>query len=326
MENMQLVQWDKIRTAIETAKDIKELTSLKDRLRAYQILAEQSKQSVEVQVKIAIYKARADRKCGEWLQENVKVGNPQLLEHQTIGLKDLGVTRFESHRLQKIASIPEEKFEEILQEAEVEVKKITSNMLVRLARATQKNERPDNEVILTEGKYRTIVIDPPWPVEKILRDVTPNQVEFDYPTMTIEKIKAINVQDIADEGCHLYLWTTQKFLPVSFEIMQVWGFDYIFTMVWHKNGGFQPFNLPQYNCEFVLFGRKGGLPFNETKNFFTCFNGKRREHSRKPSEFMDVVRRVSPEPRIELFSREKSDGFEQYGNETKRFSGKESVG
>ena len=59
---MQLVKWDKIKTAIETATDIQELTALKNKLRAYQILAEQSKQSQDVQAKIAIYKARADRK------------------------------------------------------------------------------------------------------------------------------------------------------------------------------------------------------------------------------------------------------------------------
>jgi hypothetical protein len=32
--------------------------------------------------------------------------------------------------------------------------------------------------------YGTIVIDPPWEMEKIKRDVAPNQVAFDYPTMT----------------------------------------------------------------------------------------------------------------------------------------------
>ena len=68
---MQLIKWDKIRTAIETTKDIETLTKIKDRLRAYQMLAELSKASQDVQAKITIYKARADRKCGEWLAENV---------------------------------------------------------------------------------------------------------------------------------------------------------------------------------------------------------------------------------------------------------------
>ena len=170
------------------------------------------------------------------------------------------------------------------------------------------------------GKFRTIIVDPPWPVEKILREVTPNQYDYDYATKTLEEIKALPIQELAyDDGCHLYLWTTQKYLPLAFDILKGWGFAYIFTMVWHKAGGFQPFNLPQYNCEFILFGKKGNMPFLDTKNFFTCFNGQRREHSRKPDEFYELVKRVSPKPRIDIFSREKRGGFDQYGDEISKF-------
>jgi len=179
---------------------------------------------------------------------------------------------------------------------------------------------------IPEGKYSTIVIDPPWPVEKIIREVSPNQYDYDYATMAIDEIKALPIREIVDEaGCHIYLWATQKFLPVGFEILKHWGFNYIFTMVWHKSGGFQPFNLPQYNCEFVLFGRRGNLDFLTTKGFSTCFSGGRREHSRKPDEFYDLVRRVSPEPRIDIFSREKREGFAQYGNELDWFGPKDSL-
>lgn len=176
-------------------------------------------------------------------------------------------------------------------------------------------------ILIPQGKFRTIVIDPPWPMEKIERKVdNDTDYEMDYATMSIEEIKALLIPELAfPEGTHLYLWATQKYLPVAFDVLKGWGFNYIFTMVWHKNGGFQPFNLPQYNCEFVLFGKKGSLPFSDTKNFFTCFSGARRGHSRKPAEFYDLIKRVSPEPRIDYFSREKQEGFEQYGNETNRY-------
>jgi len=184
----------------------------------------------------------------------------------------------------------------------------------------KRRELAENPVPLPEGKYRTIVVDPPWPIEKILCKVRPNQIVMDYPTMTIEEIKALPISNLAmDDGCHLYLWTIQKYLPISFEVLRGWGFTYIFTMIWHKKGGFQPFNLPQYNCEFVLFGKKGSLPFLETKDFFTCFEGERRQHSRKPQGFYDLVSRVSPEPRLDYFSREEKKGFTSYGNETTKF-------
>jgi len=115
------------------------------------------------------------------------------------------------------------------------------------------------------------------------------------------------------------MWTTEKYLPQSFEILKVWGFRYIFTMVWHKNGGFQPVNLAQYNCEFALYARKGTPEFVDTKDFFCCFNGQRREHSRKPDEFYQTIARVTEEPRIDIFSRGAHGGFDQYGNEKDKF-------
>jgi N6-adenosine-specific RNA methylase IME4 len=172
-----------------------------------------------------------------------------------------------------------------------------------------------------EGKYKTIVIDPPWSMEKIQREVAPNQVGFEYPTMTLEQISSFTIPaDIADDECHLFMWTTQKYLPESFKILDAWGFRYVFMMVWHKPGGFQPFNLPQYNCEFIVYGRKGTPEFIDLKAFPTCFDAPRREHSRKPDEFYDLVKRVCPGPRIDVFSREKRDGFDQYGNETNKFT------
>lgn len=170
-----------------------------------------------------------------------------------------------------------------------------------------------------EGKYKTIVVDPPWPQQKILRDVRPNQDAFDYPTMTLDEIKALPVSEVAMDDCHLFLWTTEKQLPFAFDLIKQWGFRYIFTIVWHKSGGFQPVGLAQYNCEFVLYARIGSPKFIDTKNFFCCFDGERRGHSRKPIEFYNTIKRVTESPRLDYFSRELIDGFDQYGNETGKF-------
>lgn len=169
-----------------------------------------------------------------------------------------------------------------------------------------------------EGKYRTIVIDPPWDMERIqMENRTFDKESFDYPTMSLDEIKDFKLP--AHEECHLWLWTTQKYLRPSFDLLDAWDFTYLATFVWHKNGGFQPVGLPQFNCEFVLLARKGGQPFVETKQFFTCFDAKRREHSRKPDEFYDVVKRVCPEPRIDIFSREDREGYDVWGLEAGMF-------
>ena len=167
--------------------------------------------------------------------------------------------------------------------------------------------------------YSTIVIDPPWEMEKIKRDVAPNQVGFDYPTMSEDELEAFPVRQMAAEDCHLFCWTTHKYLPMGLRLIEVWGFKYVLLLTWHKSGGFQPFGLPQYNSEFVVYGRRGAPKFRDTQAFNTCFQGERREHSRKPDVFYDTVRRVTGDGRIDVFSREAREGFEQYGNETGKF-------
>jgi len=162
--------------------------------------------------------------------------------------------------------------------------------------------------------FRTIVIDPPWPMEKIQREVRPNQVEFDYTTMSIEEIKGFPLQKfMSKDGCHVYMWTTQKFLQYSFDVFNAWGVKYQCLMTWVKNVGFTPFSW-MYSTEHVLYGTVGSLPLLR-KGLRLDFNAKVREHSRKPDEFYELVKRVSVEPRVDIFSREKRDGFEQYGYE-----------
>jgi N6-adenosine-specific RNA methylase IME4 len=181
--------------------------------------------------------------------------------------------------------------------------------------------------VVPDHQYGTIVIDPPWPMKKIEREVRPNQVEFDYPTMDYEELRAFRpiFQRLAAASCHVFMWTTQRFLPMALRLFEDYDVKYVLTMVWHKSGGFQPVGLPQYNCEFVLYGRIGTPEFNDTTAFDCCFEAPRTEHSRKPNEFYELVRRVTIGECIDVFSREAHEGFDQFGNEVNKFDGGEHI-
>ena len=207
--------------------------------------------------------------------------------------------------------------EEAIGEALGKDKAPTRADIMRAVTKSQQIDPPDVPPIA--GKYDVIVIDPPWPMQKIERDVRPRQAGFDYKSMSLDEIAAYPVSSVAMDDCHLFCWTTQKFLPSTIDIIEGWGFKYVCTFVWHKAGGYQPVGLPQYNCEFVIYGRKGSVSFVDTKAFSTCFDAGRREHSRKPKEFYETVARVTKGSRVDIFSREVHDGFAQHGNEKEKF-------
>jgi N6-adenosine-specific RNA methylase IME4 len=227
-----------------------------------------------------------------------------------------------------IATLPKDEQSEVVAKGEKEIlkkaaeireKKRVEQRIINQAKAKAATPKID-------GEYDVIVVDPPWPMKRIERDCTPNQVaELEYPTMELPQIRDMEIPAAAD--CHLWLWTTHKFLPDALRILDDWGFHYINLFTWFKTGGFQPFGLPQYNSEFAIYGRKGSPTFRDTKNFFTCFRGSRGAHSEKPTEFYETIRRVTDGRRLDMFGRRTIPGFDSWGNEAPQMgTGKEVVG
>jgi N6-adenosine-specific RNA methylase IME4 len=204
-------------------------------------------------------------------------------------------------------------------------KQVTPSAILAASRQEAKEAKRHNiatAAFNAEGPYDTVVIDWPWPMQKIDRDVRPNQDAFDYPTMTIDEMREFWAEEIELKSrikpdCHLFTWTTQKFLPHALALVEQFGFKYVLVMVWHKPGGFQPIGLPQYNGEFVVYARKGAPIFIDTKDFHCVFDAPRREHSRKPKEFYETIARVTGGSRLDVFARERHPGFAQYSNENR---------
>ena len=204
-----------------------------------------------------------------------------------------------------------------LHKGEVSTNKIYNRIKTEQVRAEtiSKLEAIENkEAKAAEGAYDVVVIDPPWEITQYQMHTEDNHKPLQYPTMTLEEIKDLEVP-CADD-CHVFLWTTQKFLPRVFEMLKHWGFDYRFTITWVKNRGMKPLNHPQYTTEFCICARKGNPKFISTVGFFTHINAKSIKHSEKPEEFYELLRNVTAGRRLDMFNRRKIEGFEGWGNES----------
>jgi N6-adenosine-specific RNA methylase IME4 len=169
-------------------------------------------------------------------------------------------------------------------------------------------------------RYKTIYADPPWPEYgggKIKRGADKH-----YPLMKIANIIALGIElqrYIDQEGCHLYLWTTNNYLREGLQVMEAWGFDYKTTITWVKDR----IGIGQYFrglSEHCLFGVHGRLPYRLKSNGKrgqgqTAFFAPRSIHSRKPEEMREMIETVSYAPRLELFARTRHQGWDAWGNE-----------
>ena len=163
-------------------------------------------------------------------------------------------------------------------------------------------------------KYQIIYADPPWPVQKIKRACRPNQVEMDYPTMSVEDICKLPIESISEENSKLFLWTTHKFIPQTFDVMKCWGFKYQRTITWDKSNGMCLFGF-HHRTEFLLFGYRGKIEmYPRRKALPTLLSYKSPRHSQKPDEIRNLVGTFG-ESRIELFARQKTEGWDSWGNE-----------
>lgn len=174
------------------------------------------------------------------------------------------------------------------------------------------------------GKYNTIVIDPPWEIGIIRLSKTWHRPDtIPYQTMSLEEITKFPIGDFANDGAHIYCWATNKTLPkVTGEIFSAWGVTYYLTIPMIKPSGILLGNGFISACEFCVLGAYGKpmQPFKKAAvlNWLKNNNSiprKNRLHSRKPREFYSLVERVSPQPYIDIFSRQRRYGWDSWGNE-----------
>lgn len=170
-------------------------------------------------------------------------------------------------------------------------------------------------------KYRTIVADPPWDYgadglrqpmnvgrESQHRDPMP------YASMSLAEIAALPVREMAEDDSRCFLWTTNRFLPDSFDILEAWGFLYRQMLVWHKTRSSPIGHIGPNRAEFLLVGRRG-RPGMKSRFPSSVITATPMTHSAKPEVFLDYIEAACYGPYLELFARRNRLGWDTWGNE-----------
>lgn len=161
-------------------------------------------------------------------------------------------------------------------------------------------------------RFTTILADPPWE----LQQKGTLGAKRHYDLMTLDRIRAMPVAEIAADNAHLWLWVTNATLKHGYDVAEAWGFEVRSVLTWVK------FRLGLGNylrnaTEHVLFATRGRAPVN-FRSQPTWINAPVQDHSHKPEELYPLIERISSGPYLELFARRRPSStadWSVWGNE-----------
>jgi N6-adenosine-specific RNA methylase IME4 len=314
-----LVNLDTACRALAIARTIPEVKEFHDKAAAIARYLRQQKGAESAALDADELAIRAERKLGRLIADRDTNFHPRSWKR----LLPDGITHKQSHRWQRIASIPDEDFERELAKARDAKKRANPTAMLRLAVSNGRAARRQANQSLVEkasplddvpGTFQAIVVDPPWDwgdegdVSQLGRG------EPTFGTMPLDELKALPVGGRAADDCHLYLWITNRSLLKGSTLLDAWGFRYVTCLTWCKPS-FGMGNYFRGSTEQILFGVRGSLGLLR-KDVGTWFQAARGEqHSSKPAEFFELVESCSPGPWLEMFSRSERPGWVAWGAE-----------
>ena len=183
-----------------------------------------------------------------------------------------------------------------------------------------------DDLLATAGavKFGTILADPPWQFQNRTGKMAPEHKRLSrYPTMTLDAICDLPVEEVADARAHLYLWVPNALLPEGLKVMEHWGFKYKSNLIWYKvrkDGGPDRRGVGFYFrnvTEILLFGVRGKdvRTLDAGRSQENIIATQKREHSRKPDEQYDLIEACSWGPRLEMFARGPRKNWTVWGNQ-----------
>ena len=172
-------------------------------------------------------------------------------------------------------------------------------------------------------EYQIIYADPPWTYKVWSVNGNKRSACQHYPTMTKEKLQAFPIQKISAKNSVLLMWVTAPCLEEGLELIKKWGFVYkTIGFTWIKKNRKSDtlfWGMGYYtraNAELCLLATKGKPLKRVSRAVHQVVESRIREHSRKPDEVRQRITKLFGDlPRIELFARQKTEGWDAWGNE-----------
>ncbi len=175
-------------------------------------------------------------------------------------------------------------------------------------------------------KYKIIYADPPWSFnnKKTGGGKMTSGAAAHYPTMKIDEMCRLPINNVADENCVLFMWWVASQPEEAIRLANSWGFT-VKTMTgfnWIKTTSLGKlfFGMgfwTRAGSECCLIAVKG-KPKRIDASVRSVIMAHNEKHSRKPNVFrLKIIQLMGDLPRLELFARQKLEGFDVWGNELK---------
>jgi len=223
-----------------------------------------------------------------------------------------------------VATLPKQKQAEIVARGTKEI--LQAAKQIRAERSEERrNERLEKIVSISTGnapvgsiaeRYPVIYLDPPWRYEHA--ESESRAIENQYPTMSLDEIKAMDMSRVAFDDCVMFMWAASPKLAEAFEVLDAWGFSYRTCAVWDKQKIGMGYYFRQQH-ELLLVAVKGQPPTPAPADRpSSVFSYPRGQHSAKPHEVYEIIEAMYPTlPKIEMFCRTPREGWGVWGNQSK---------
>lgn len=334
--DVKLLRYDAALRAVALAKRPEEAKAVRNKAVAMEVYARKAKDRELLNGAIDI-RLEAERKAGKLLidmaesGERAKRGDAQKFHRATFRLRDLKISKTESHRWQSLAKLPVDKFTRRKNNTKriavatlegnkeiVTAARVQRHLEKRAQRAVRERTLGDKQLALPAERFGVILADPEWRFEFYSElGKTNSSADNHYRTSALDVIASRDIASIAADDCVLFLWATVPLLPEAIEVMRAWGFTYKSNVAWYKQRAGTGYWFRNKH-EHLLVGTRGSVPAPaEGQQWDSVIEAPANKHSAKPERAHELIEHYFPTlPKIELNARGKArPGWSAWGLE-----------